>query len=213
MRDVFSMRFAINGALSSTRITGVTFASDGVKAILTDIMKIYFDFEFLEDGSTIDLMSFGAVREDGEELYLVSTEYSLKRVKADEWLMKHVVSQFPEDPNDPVYVSRAVMKSMKSRIVEFAGKDPEFIVDYGGYDWVGLCQLFGKMLDLPKGWPMFARDVQQFKESIGMKGDFPNLRAKGEKEHHALHDARECKARWEYLEKRKSSKLKRVGEQ
>lgn len=32
---------------------------------------------------------------------------------------------------------------------------------YCDYDWVVFCWLFGKMIDLPKGFPMFAFDIQQ----------------------------------------------------
>lgn len=33
------------------------------------------------------------------------------------------------------------------------------------YDWVVLCQLYGTMMDLPKGWPMYCRDVKQLCDS------------------------------------------------
>ena len=32
---------------------------------------------------------------------------------------------------------------------------------YADYDWVALCQLYGRMLDLPGRWPMFCRDLKQ----------------------------------------------------
>lgn len=38
---------------------------------------------------------------------------------------------------------------------------PEFYGYYSDYDWVVFCWLFGKMIDLPKGFPMFAFDIQQ----------------------------------------------------
>ena len=37
-------------------------------------MKIFFDTEFIEDGKTIDLISIGMVREDGETYYASSPE-------------------------------------------------------------------------------------------------------------------------------------------
>lgn len=36
----------------------------------------------------------------------------------------------------------------------------EFYTYYGAYDWVVFCWLFGKMIDLPKGFPMFSRDLK-----------------------------------------------------
>ena len=38
---------------------------------------------------------------------------------------------------------------------------PEFYGYYSASDWVAFYQLFGKMIDLPKGFPMFAFDIQQ----------------------------------------------------
>ena len=37
-------------------------------------MKIFFDTEFIEDGKTIDLLSIGAVRDDGETYYAEPAE-------------------------------------------------------------------------------------------------------------------------------------------
>ena len=37
----------------------------------------------------------------------------------------------------------------------------QFYGYYSDYDWVVFCWLFGKMIDLPKGFPMFAFDIQQ----------------------------------------------------
>jgi hypothetical protein len=36
----------------------------------------------------------------------------------------------------------------------------QFYTYYGAYDWVVFCWLFGKMIDLPKGFPMFSRDLK-----------------------------------------------------
>lgn len=40
-------------------------------------------------------------------------------------------------------------------------KIPEFYAYYGDYDWVVFCWLFGRMIDLPKGFPCYAKDLQQ----------------------------------------------------
>ncbi len=37
----------------------------------------------------------------------------------------------------------------------------EFYAYYADYDWVAFCWLFGKMIDLPNGFPMLAFDIQQ----------------------------------------------------
>lgn len=36
----------------------------------------------------------------------------------------------------------------------------QFYTYYGAYDWVVFCWLFGKMIDLPKGFPMFSIDLK-----------------------------------------------------
>ncbi len=40
-------------------------------------------------------------------------------------------------------------------------RNPEFYAYYADYDWVVFCWLFGKMIDLPKGFPMYCRDLKQ----------------------------------------------------
>ncbi len=38
---------------------------------------------------------------------------------------------------------------------------PEFYGYYSDYDWVLFCSLFGKMIDLPEGFPMYCFDLKQ----------------------------------------------------
>lgn len=38
---------------------------------------------------------------------------------------------------------------------------PEFYGYYSDYDWVVFCWLFGRMIDLPDGFPMYCRDLKQ----------------------------------------------------
>jgi hypothetical protein len=45
--------------------------------------------------------------------------------------------------------------------VEYNFGLPEFYGYYCDYDWVVFCQLFGKMIDLPKGFPMYCFDLKQ----------------------------------------------------
>src|SRR5260370_5135562 len=44
---------------------------------------------------------------------------------------------------------------------------PEIWTYYGSYDWVVFCQIFGKMVDLPSGFPMYTRDIKQFCDMLG----------------------------------------------
>jgi hypothetical protein len=84
----------------------------------------------------------------------------------------------------------------------------EFYGYYADYDWVLFCSLFGTMMDLPKGFPMYCRDLKQVfddkvlereKETIMKEGnwfDWSNhLKTlpsypKHYNEHNAIDDAR-----------------------
>jgi len=52
--------------------------------------------------------------------------------------------------------------------VEYIGRrtPPIFYGYYSAYDHVVLCWLFGKMIDLPAGFPMYTRDLKQLKDEI-----------------------------------------------
>jgi len=141
-------------------------------------MRIFFDTEFIEDGRTIDLISIGMVREDGAELYLCNEECDLSR--ASDCVKGNVIPHLP--PPGEEWVSRAYIAA---RVVEFSGDAPEFWAYYADYGWVVFCQLFGRMIDLPKGFPMYCRDIKQEADRRGgLKFAAP------QDEHHALADAR-----------------------
>lgn len=134
--------------------------------------RIWFDTEFIEDGRTIDLLAIGLVREDGATYYAEPEETD--RSRACEWVRANVLPHLT-GPTKP----RAVIAA---EIVEFVGASPEFWAYYADYDWVALCQLYGRMVDLPKGWPMFCRDLKQ------VAGD-RKLIPQTTTEHNALTDA------------------------
>lgn len=43
---------------------------------------------------------------------------------------------------------------------------PTFYGYYSDYDWVVFCWLFGRMIDLPKGFPMYCNDLKQQMDDI-----------------------------------------------
>lgn len=73
---------------------------------------------------------------------------------------------------------------------------PEIWGYYADYDWVALCQLFGTMMDLPTGFPMYCRDIKQECDWLGN----PKLPTQGTGTHNALKDARHNKLMWEFLQ-------------
>lgn len=44
---------------------------------------------------------------------------------------------------------------------EYYFANPQFYGYYSHYEWVLFCSLFGKMTDLPKGFPLYCRDLKQ----------------------------------------------------
>jgi hypothetical protein len=152
-------------------------------------MKFFFDTEFLEDGSSIDLISIAIIGEDGSEYYACVKDANWEKINKDAWLKQHVINQLPPKSSPEWKTKSQIAKD----IIAFVGDHPEFWADFSGYDWVALCQLYGKMIHLPDTWPMFCRDIQQLKELVGIE-EFPSM---SDNEHNAIVDARETKARFD----------------
>jgi hypothetical protein len=155
-------------------------------------MKYFLDTEFIENGPyySIRLLSIGIVSEDGRELYEVNQE--VDRNSANEWVKANVLPHLGTKPPQ-------ALATIAYIIQQFVGDDlkPEFWGYYADYDWVVFCQIFGSMIDLPKGWPMYCRDIKQLCDSLGN----PTLPAQLSAEHNALNDARWNKLAWEFLQK------------
>ena len=145
-------------------------------------MRYFFDTEFYEDGKTIDLISIGIVAEDGRELYAVSQDAQLHRVS--DWVRANVLPRLPTY-GDTAWMSRAAIADAVKAFV-IPEPEPDLWAYYADYDWVVICQLFGTMMELPKGWPMFCRDLKQLSVDVGS----PKHPADPEGEHNALVDAR-----------------------
>ena len=61
-------------------------------------MKIFYDTEFYETGQEepVRFISLGAVREDGERLYLITNNlYVLNRANENEWMRENVIAHLP----------------------------------------------------------------------------------------------------------------------
>ena len=153
-------------------------------------MLYFYDCEFLEDGYTIDLISIGIVAEDGREYYAQSAEF-LEAHRSTPWLDQHVIPHLSNEWTERATIRDEILAFMD---IEKYGK-PELWGYYSAYDHVVFCQLFGTMMDLPKGYPMYTRDIKQWVDMLG----YPNLPEQGRDEHNALSDARWNKLAWEFL--------------
>lgn len=157
-------------------------------------MKYFLDHEFMEDGKTIETLSLGLVCEDGRELYIVNSEAD--HSKANDWVKENVIPHLFDDVGYAGQLKNWGRDLTRLAVFEFVqDTKPEFWGYYADYDWVAFCQLFGPMVKLPKGFPMYCRDIKQLCDMLGN----PKLPEQGKGEHHALLDARWNKKAYEFI--------------
>ena len=161
-------------------------------------MRYFIDTEFEESGphKPIILISIGIVAEDGNELYLENSEVHLPRLNP--WLQENVVPHLKGPRVNTFEIAEAIKKFIPPKNMGDAlYEQPEFWGYFADYDWVVFCQLFGKMIDLPKGYPMYCLDLKQLAHHLGIpRRAFPEQEGV---EHHALADARWNKKLHDFL--------------
>lgn len=168
-------------------------------------MRYFYDCEFLEDGHTIELISIGIAAQDGRELYLVNYDAPWDRIAEHRWLRENVVPHLPvifdghtigADQDNPQVVTRPILAERVKRFLTDRDGGVELWANWAAYDHVALCQLWGRMIDLPAGIPMFTNDLQQLHARLGRVP----LPEQDTTEHHALGDARHLRLCWELLD-------------
>jgi len=78
-------------------------------------------------------------------------------------------------------------------------KDIKFYAYYADYDWVAFAWLFGKMINLPKGFPFYCRDLKQIADNIWESTKINTRFESPKNEHNALADANWNKEFYEFL--------------
>ncbi|MEZ7005673.1 hypothetical protein ACBR37_19360 [Streptomyces sp. AD55] len=126
------------------------------------------------------------VCDDGREYYAVNRDMPVRRIRKHQWLMENVVPHLPKGHGDQRihmpkrwlfhYADRRVKhrETIAAEVAEFiraAGPDVQLWANYGAYDHVALAQLWGRMIDLPEGVPMFTHDIQQEARRLGFGWD------------------------------------------
>ena len=156
-------------------------------------MRWFLDTEFAEDGERIRLISLALVSERDDRFYRVLSDgWSVD--DCNDWVRQHVLPLLP--PRGPLWSTREQTRKDVTRLLMRDGT-PEIWADYGSYDWVALCQLFGTMMDLPSGMPMFVRDLRQEVFRLGVsQWDLPSRKSA---KHDALEDSLELRDRWVWL--------------
>jgi hypothetical protein len=182
------------------------------------VTVIAYDTEFLENGSTIDLISIGMHREGGASYYAVNSEANWAEISKRQWLIENVVPhlplagkgiqetqpggrgtsrahQFAIDTTDTCVKPRWVIANEVREFI-LAVDDPQLWADHASYDHVALAQLWGTMMQLPAGIPMWTHDLRQEIERAGN----PTIPSPdGLTAHNALDDAREVLHRLNWL--------------
>lgn len=173
-------------------------------------MRYFIDTEFIDDGKTIDLISIGIVSEDGRRFYAQNELCDFG--KASEWVRQNVfpgLSGFDIETNQPHrdkdgdtegewYTPEGIAYELRMFCDPMQNGKPEFWGYYSAYDHVALCQLFGTMMDLPEGWPMYTKDLRQWADSLGITAPLDTLILISS-EHHALADADFNLRAWHFL--------------
>lgn len=194
-------------------------------------MKYFLDTEFIEgfhkplfgkQRHFIDLISIGIVAEDGRQYYAISNEFNYS--DASDWVKENVIK--------PLYISTVHGDQRNNFTVANFHKhyglsngniaegikhfcDPSLFLHniaepklkfygyYADYDWVLFCSLFGRMIDLPKSFPMYCRDLKQMfdetypssQDDIKKHPDYPQQN----NQHNALDDARWNKKLYKFI--------------
>lgn len=167
-------------------------------------MKYFLDTEFIESPGSIQLISIGIVAEDERTFYAENTSFDER--EADDWVIENVLSklrwwdrvkQFVKEKNGNFEIC-GTLTTIKQCLLEFFGDDDNLVFYgyYADYDWVIFCWIFGKMIDLPAGWPKYCRDLKQMLDESGK-----DKIAAPEEEHNSLIDARWDKSLYEHLKK------------
>lgn len=150
-------------------------------------MKFYLDTEFAESPGAIKLISIGIAAEDGRTFYAESADFD--EAQCNDWVKANVLPHLHEP--------RIREQTIRDCVLAFVGDEkPEFWGYYCDYDWVTFCWLFGAMIDLPHGWPMYCRDLKQELDRVGN----PRVPFRPDNEHHALSDARWNKSVHEWID-------------
>ncbi len=151
-------------------------------------MKIFYDWEFEENGETIVPISLGMVSEDDKHLYLMNSDY--RQDLATDWLKENVLNNMASEvPGPHVFLPWPVAQDkIGNQILEYfnyvGSNDIVLIADYADYDHVCLAQRFGRMVDRPKSLPWITYDIKQWADDLGVE-----LPKQTTRPHNALNDA------------------------
>lgn len=178
-------------------------------------MRVFYDTEFFEDGTIIDLISIGITLDDGREFYAVNEEFDTQRMLAhpnNVWLMNNVFNSIGHEKiidegcgglvdvviTDLYAMPKAeIAEEIVRMLAPYAKRESiELWAYYAAYDHVALAQLWGRMLEMPSEVvPMYTNDIMTLSAQKG----HPKLPAQIAGNHNALKDALHNKVIYDYL--------------
>lgn len=157
------------------------------------VKRWFLDTEFMEEPGWMQLLSIAIVSEDGtEKLYAINREADINR--ANDWVRKNILPRLFKEWGQYA----ATVEQIRHEILQIIParptdeekiklwQKPEFWGYYCDYDWVNFCWIFGKMIDLPNGYPMYCLDLKQVSK---LNDDLKFPQQDPSQEHHALNDA------------------------
>jgi len=158
--------------------------------------KFFYDCEFMEKPGFLQLISIGVISEEGREFYACNSDADLR--KANSWVKGNVIPILPDKSSNNIWKKEDTIRNEIFSFLNPSEDDPvELWGYYCDYDHVLMSWLFGRMVDLPKGMPMYTLDVRQLiyhMENISV----PDQKSG---QHNALEDARWVKETYDYLRK------------
>jgi hypothetical protein len=165
----------------------------------------------MEEPGFLELISIGIVDETGDDVFY-ACNWGADLDLANAWVKQNVFPKLHRRPgyeelNSEEYDGPWMMDyEIKERLLEYfrpSEDDPiELWGYYSAYDHVLLCWLFGRMVDLPEGIPMYTMDIKQYAHFLG-DIQIP-LQINGE--HNALEDAKWNREAYLWLRKEQNDR-------
>lgn len=103
-------------------------------------MKIFFDTEFLDHGTHVELLALGAVREDGETFYAENGDCDL--TKANDWVQANVIPHL----TGPIHPLDRIARDFR----QFCGGNPQLWAYFGTYDHMLVLNMYGGWMGTPE---------------------------------------------------------------
>jgi hypothetical protein len=162
----------------------------------SSVKAIFYGFGKSKTQITSDIISMVNCTEQTYDYGIGLNKVIESITKSDCWSENYYKNEFEYIKKHNTFIPKQIYSSGMDGLGVSRNKDiiynqPEFYAYYASYDWVVFCQLFGRMLDLPKGFPMYCKDLKQIMDDKGLDKEWKRLNCPDPyAEHNALIDAK-----------------------